>query len=689
MNKKSLFDYLIETGNMFSKNGIKLLKRRAKVDVLKAAIAFVISFLIGIYIYTITHRTGGNNILGDTGRYEWNPVKIIINILTQNPLWLLCMLAIVSFISAVIMYHSIGIRKSYDSKSNKYLDDTPAKEGDIDALVEKGKVFLYNERNMGNSLPRGRILGRNPNNPAELVCMPFYYDHDINDYYPNIKTVSTGNHLLFSKSGGGKSVDALKNIYQALYFGSSVMTLDPKGDYNKHLVAVCRYHHIKMWTINTENPKHSHGVDIMKMIRTSEDKLLSIMRFIESFFSVKSSGDRNNFFGMSAETMAECLLRWQQLSTGYVNRATHKNHTGEIIPAKRNFIEFMEWISAPLEELTDAISQSMMRYPEDMMLLRDIYQRSFGHKEATNNWNGMSGPFNKFDNEYVKELLSTDDIDIDAFLNEQQVINIIIDSGPGAPYSRIATIIISLLEDGINKRDPDIQRLHPVETEFDELANIEKVQNLSSIMNLARSRDVGVGGSYQNLAIFKGRYDAVHPGDGKNEWDHMLDSCSYSALLKSDNIETLEWFSTQSGRKRIVRVVDTIDKNGESVPQHIVSLEPVYPYEELKNKSDDEMLYCIEGEDGIMLLKYMAYEHPYYNIRLVHKETGEILFAPNRNSWLPTWRNNGEDFYKDYEPRLCDSEDIKAEYEKNRRRNLKELKLENEDIWLLYDEHEK
>ena len=83
------------------------------------------------------------------------------------------MLAIVSSISAVIMYHSIGIRKSYDSKSNKYLDDTPAKEGDIDALVEKGKVFLYNERNMGNSLPRGRILGRNPNNPAELVCMPF------------------------------------------------------------------------------------------------------------------------------------------------------------------------------------------------------------------------------------------------------------------------------------------------------------------------------------------------------------------------------------------------------------------------------------------------------------------------------------------------------------------------------------
>lgn len=529
---------------------------------------------------------------------------------------------------------------SIEDKERNYLGTKRGDKGTASLMEDDEKERTFNSGDIYTMTDD--FIGEDKEHPGVLLALKEQFG--INK-----------NTLIVGGPASGKSACIIMNhLLQIIRRGESAIVSDPKGELFAKISEIAKKYGMKIRILNI-NPamiNNSDSINFMGHIHDTS-KAQSFAHAI-----ISNVADEPGFWRDGAENLATALTLYIVMSEDY---------TAE----EKNIVTLYDILTTStvkkLEAMFDALPPN---HPA-----RNPFNK-FANGDNTikgNTLTGLGYKLNAFDDPELRKILKGGKGSIEFVApGREPCMYFIGKSDQDSSRDFIVALFYTMLyQELVAYADmrKDQQLPIPVNMILDEFANSGRIPDFEKKLSTVRSRRICTTIVLQDI----NQLAAMYPCD---QWGTIISDCDLFILLKTNEINTMKFFSTLCGKQSVKdrsktydeSVMDPIKEHSDYGVKEGITQRDLFTLDEIRRLDINEMLVIPSTRQPILMKKYMVFEnkdagHPGHPL---FKEMIKVLPIQH----YPFWRQIAEkvvtpDFDYDMEPTNIlpapiDSEDIKV-----------------------------
>ena len=393
---------------------------------------------------------------------------------------------------------------------------------------------------------------------------------------------SNENILIVGESGRGKTRGLMiPAILECSRHGDSMVITDPKGELYANLAATLHMQGYKVYRLifNLQDMRFGNRFNPLEKA-FGDGSGIYLREQVDMLYSASSIDKSDPFWNSTSKNLLMAII-------GYLQATISKPSYGDVL-------DFVQDYSL-----------------EDIRYLFNNLPNEKRFYQARCNWNlvssaddkvlssikiQMSTALSMFTEDSVRAITACSDFSPDIVAREKAAIFVITDSGSSTYDALTSMFLGSCFREVIRYQDnviADGGTPRKVRFMLDELANIAKIQDIEMKLNTCRSRLVSVVAACQTIGQLK------HIASDPQRYEELIGAFSYSAVLGSSDLETMNYFSSMAGEST---VVDTAHDGSGAVRYTYTSRELIKP-EEIRRIPRNELILFHSGAQPLRLTK--------------------------------------------------------------------------------------
>lgn len=579
----------------------RLYKRNAGILAFEMITTYIISILITGFLCLCVMNLGG-------ARYQISLLNIILAWLQRGIfLSLICYLFVQIIAVKILRIFNTGYKR--DEERN-YDISTEGTYGTNDFMSEEEmrKTFVM-EKIEDN---KATIFGRDPKNRDILVGQK----------HPLMKL--NRNVLMVAGPSGGKSATfVIPLIMQIMRRGESAIISDPKSELFKFLAELGKMlgYEVRILNLNPMFLDNSDPCNFMAYVGDDVDKAQVMSSAI---ISNTTGGDfMFDFWTEGASNLLQAIIL--RISVGNDYLEDEKN-----LPMLFTYL---------VDKTADEIEADFATLPKTHPATAPfLIWKDGDDKPKKQVLQGLRIKLKLFNSKKLRKILSETKGGID-ILNpgRKKCLYFVGSNDQDSSMAPILSLFYTLLyQELVRYADmrQDGQLPKAVHMVLDEYANMGTIPDFEKKLSTVRSRNIITYIIIQDINQLK----AKHPND---TWKTVKNDCDYYILLKTNDEDTMQWWSTLSGEQTIAvknsrysrRKDDVVGiHNNETVTEGSGTRQVVTLGEARKIKDDELMLY-VSQRDMVKLKTFYWKDHPYGKFLEKHADNMYVLPAQHYPFW--------------------------------------------------------
>ncbi len=593
---------------VWSKNKIAFITEMVGIYLLSA-------YVTGLGVMAVFNLTSG-------GGYSFS-LKNIVNgylrfgILISLLVWMFFQLLIYKFI---ILFKKDTKRdeRGYDvSEEHTY--------GDADLMtperMRKRFIVAPIEEN------KATIFGRDPHDEKMLVAQK----------HPQLK-INRNCFIVAGPSAGKSATFIIPLILQIIRRGESAIISDPKSELFAILSELAKRvgYEVRLLSLNPMFLKNSDPCNFLMYVGEDVDKAQVVANAIIN--TTTGAADMLDFWTEGALNILQAIIL--RITVG-------KDYT----PEEKNLPQLFTYLTThELEELEEDFETLPDSHPAKapFKIFKD------GKEDVKRQvLQGLGIKLKLYNSPTLRKILSETKYGLDV-LNpgRKKCLYFIGSNDQDSSMSSVVSLFYTLeYQELVRYADMRIDRELPITVHMvlDEYANMAAIPDFEKKLSTVRSRGIVTYVVCQDINQLKTK----HPND---TWKTVLNDCDYFMLLKTNDQDTMDWFSKMSGEQTktvknkmyMKAKTDLLNIHNEERISQGAGQGLVMTTHQVRTLKENELLLMMTQENMLKLHTFFWKDHPY--AKYITKET-EILPAQH----YPYWRllEDGvidEDFDYDHEP---------------------------------------
>lgn len=599
-------------------------------------ISFIVILLLLLWLGEPLITTGQEGALGET---LYNPIKIFFFGLKHKTLTILIMLGLAFFGSYVIAFYRRGKLDEpqiiIDEVGDRVKLDSSVGVRGILTDEEESRIFALTDL----AHPAGVPIAINKNS-GQLISKVPGLRTDIKYHLAN------DNILVVGPSGAGKTTGLnLGAAAQHMLLGDGTLIFDPKGDMYPTLLPIDIQLKRRAFLLDFKDGEllHSDGWDCLKQIREAD--IDTAIQLADTFASIILENGDEQYWTDTIKNLFKMLLLYVTHAKSYVAPKVRQSSDDsymdeEDLSARRTWRELMKLVTSSSDDLLD-IFNVVMENEEDEELLADYFTTWSEDKNYSQIRSSLANALDVFKTPAVIDILSSDEIDIDALAEGNASIYVAC-SGRNDTYMPVLTLFVntvfhrtmSIAEQNGGSLD------HMLFILLEEFYSLGRLDQLPKILSQSRSYNLSVMISTQTTSQLEKYNTKEDRGGGRSS---IQSACALQICVGANegvgsdiNGDTATYFSARAGKKE--RVDEQItEKRFKPVPESVQAplqwdqskrttnkAETVYPPDRIQALTPDEIFISPGPHNCRIQKKYQWSLHPLYGTYAVDRETGEV-----------------------------------------------------------------
>lgn len=602
-------------------SGIKYLyKKNRKIFYVQIMILFLLSILLTGYGTLFVMNLGGNGYLVNLRNaiVAWMNKGIAISLVVYMVLELF-------FFRAVLLFET-NFRKDEDrnydvSNEGTYGTNNTMSEEDMKKTFDIGKIEDI----------KAPIFGKNPYNLSEVVGQK----------HPLLKI--NRNTLMVSGPSGGKSATyVIPLILQVIRSGQSAIVSDPKSELFKICSELAKMfgYEVRILNLNPMFLENSDPCNFMMYVGEDVDKA----QVMSNAIIANTTGGEEflDFWSDGALNLLQALIL--RINVGNDFKAGEKN-----LPMIFNYIT-----NYTMEEMEADFATLPSTHPASVPFRIFADGEDKVKKQVLQ---GLRIKLKLFNSPKLRTILSATEGNIDIINpGRKRCLYFVGSNDQDSSMSPIVSLFYTLLyQELVRYADTRMNGELPVTVHMilDEFANMGTIPDFEKKLSTVRSRNIITHIIIQDINQLKTKY----PNDA---WRTVMDDIDYFMMLKTNDPETMAWWSKMSGEQTINVKNKRYERNKMDIlgihAQEQISegqgTRQVFTEGEVRSLKEDEVLLLVSQHDMVKLKTfYWATDHPYG--KYIKENQDKMYVLPAQH--YPFWRliRDGvvdKDFDYDHEP---------------------------------------
>ncbi|MEE1256230.1 MAG: type IV secretory system conjugative DNA transfer family protein [Lachnospiraceae bacterium] len=579
----------------------RLYKKNSGLLAFEIAITYLISILITGFLCLCTMNLSGAG-------YKINLVNIILAWLQRGIfISLICDIFVQLIVIKILRIFDTGYKR--DEERN-YDISTEGTYGTNDFMSEEEMKKTFVMEKIENN--KATIFGRDPRNRNTLVGQK----------HPLMKL--NRNVLMVAGPSGGKSATfVIPLIMQIMRRGESAIISDPKSELFKYLSELAKMlgYEVRILNLNPMFLDNSDPCNFMAYVRDDVDKAQVMSSAI---ISNTTGGDAMfDFWTEGASNLLQAIIL--RISVGNDYMEEEKN-----LPMLFTYL-----VDKTAEEIEADFSTLPKTHPATAPFL---IWKDGDAKPKMQVLQGLRIKLKLFNSKKLRKILSETKGGID-ILNpgRKKCLYFVGSNDQDSSMAPILSLFYTLLyQELVRYADmrQDGQLPKAVHMVLDEYANMGTIPDFEKKLSTVRSRNIITYIIIQDINQLKTK----HPND---TWKTVKNDCDYYILLKTNDEDTMQWWSTLSGEQTIAVKNSRYSRsksevvgihNFETVTEGSGTRQVVTLGEARKIKDDELMLY-VSQRDMVKLKTFYWKDHPYGQFLEKHADSMYILPAQHYPFW--------------------------------------------------------
>ena len=566
-----------------------------------------------------------------------NPIKIFFFGLKHKPLGVFIIVGLALLLSYIIAYYrrakldepqiiidELGDRVRLDSSVGVRGVLTDEEEGrifDLTPLSDPSGVPIAISRNSG------QLINKVPRLRSDIEY------HLAND-----------NILVVGPSGAGKTTGLnLGAAAQHMQMNHGIVVFDPKGDMYPTLKPIDIYLRRKCFLLDFKDGEllHSDGWDCLKQIREAD--IDTAIQLADTFAEIILSNGDEQYWTDTIKNLFKMLLLYVTHARTYEAPATSLSTDDGVIDdassRRRTWRELMKLVTTKSDELVK-IFDEVVKDEEDGELLNDYYTTWTEDKNYSQIRSSLANALDVFKTPAVIDILSSDEIDIDALADGDTSIYVAC-SGRNDTYMPVLTLFVntifhrtmSIAEENGGSLD------HMLFILLEEFYSLGRLDQLPKILSQSRSYNLSVMISTQTTTQLEKYNTKDDRGGGRSS---IQSACALQLCVGANegvgsdiNGDTATYFSARAGKKLLVDDQVT-ESRFKPIPEEIQApfqwdqkkrttnkAETVYPPDRIQALTPNEIFISPGPHNCRIQKKYQWSLHPLHGTYAVDRETGD------------------------------------------------------------------
>lgn len=615
----------------------------------------LITFFIVSYVLLQFYDSGRSLFEGLYYERTYNPFVVLYKSLREKPFAALIIIA-VSYVAARIVG---GMKKADISSPDKkvVLDERGFEiiRGFVPLHLNRGvleRIFNLSDP----KIPEGAPIGIDEKTGSAICLWDRDAKIDYNDKLSNPNTLSSG------ASGTGKTSGTnMPMLSYHITSGHGALVTDPKAELFRLATPLCIASGQKSWILNAQpgELKNSDGWDCLKHIREVDDN--TAVQYATAFADIILRNSKEDFWTESNQNFLILLIMYVCKADGFEPLMKENYLPGEK-DKYRTWREVAELFYLTTDEFIQKVGSCIEGSMHDRNLLGLYYRNWQKNKAANDVSSGLGTKLSTLLSEDMRELLSSDEIDIEELAKGNAVV-FVCTPGLDNPFRELTTLFVSSVFTklfAIAKRHAEPH----LDTTFfillEELANFGKIEMLAELLGQCRSYNIVAHLSVQTLT----QLDMYDAGEKKDKAD-ILTNCAVHMLTGANILgtysgsdQTVPHFAERSGEMTI-REYMTAEHRTKLLPdwwQRVFQLDQrqtvkeqrrlVYEPSDIQHMKPSQIYIAPAGRGALITEKYQWSRHILYGTYAVDRETNTVenfvtgQHIPVRNGGKPLTEEN-------------------------------------------------
>lgn len=601
-------------------SGIKYLyERNSKIFYVQMIVVLIMAAVVTGYFALLIMNLGGSGYLINLRNIfaAWLNKGILISLIVFAFLEMM-------FFRAVLLFKTNFKKdedRNYDvSSEGAYGTNSTMSEKDMKKTFYLGPIEDV----------KAPIFGKNPYNLNEVVGQK----------HPLMKL--NRNVLMMSGPSGGKSATyIIPLILQILRLGHSAIINDPKSELFKITSELAKMlgYEVRILNLNPMFLENSDPCNFMMYVGDDVDKAQVMSKAIIA--NTTGGEEMLDFWTEGASNLLQAIIL--RITVGNDFRAEEKNLPMIFTYITHHSLEDMEADFASLPDSHPASAPFRIFSGGEDKVKKQVIQ-------------GLGIKLKLFNSKKLQTILSATEGNID-FLNpgRKRCLYFIGSNDQDSSMKPIVSLFFTLFyQELVRYADMRMDQELPVTVHMvlDEFPSIY-IPDFQEKLSTVRSRNIVTHLAIQDINQLETRYP-------NSAFKTIINDIDYFLLLKTNDTETMKWWSEMSGEQTINVKNRRYDRNKMDVlgihAQETVTegqgTRQVFTEGEVRSLKDDEVLLQVSQRDTIKLKTfYWATDHPYGRYIKEHQDKMFVLPAQH----YPLWRliRDGivnKDFDYDHEP---------------------------------------
>ena len=417
------------------------------------------------------------------------------------------------------------------------------------------------------------------------------------------------NVIVIGLPGDGKTFTfVLPNLMQ---MNSNFVVTDPKGNLVQEVGKMLE--------------KAGYAVKIFDLIRLKNSDRFNPFHYMKSELdidriseSITEGTKKSEHTGEDFWVQAELML--QRALIGYLYFDSKEPETGvqlympnlgHVADLLRNMYREDPDVPSPVEQMFEELNEHQ---PNNYAYKQWKLFQNFRGETRNSVVAILSSRYSIFDHEDVRNLISEDTMEMDAWNTKKTAVFIAIPETNNA-FNFLSSILFAIGFEVLTHKTDDIlqgkvpgysrKNLRHIQFIFDEFAQIGRIPNFAQVLSSIRSREMFIKIIIQAVNQLESLY--------KSDWKTIFNNCATHLFLGTNDKDTMEYYSTRSG-KQTIRTRSTSKshsyRNGSSSENKQIQGRPLLTPDEVARIGVEEGLVFISKQNVFRDKKASVYDHP-------------------------------------------------------------------------------
>lgn len=623
-------------------------------------ITFIIALTLLLWGFSLlnSYTTGGV-----TQQPTYNPIKIFFYGLRIKPFTIIILTAAAYFIS----YAAAKLKRSQLDEPVIIIDEAGdrvklgSSVGVRGILTDEEEARIFDLSELDS--PTGVPIAIN-NNTGLLINKVPGLREDVKYHLQN------DNILVVGPSGMGKTTGLnLGAAAQHMLLRHGTLIFDPKGDMYPTLkpIDIDLKRRVFLFDFKDGELSHSDGWDCLKQVREAD--IDTAIQLADTFATIILSKEEEQYWGDAAKNLFKMLLLYVTHGRSYVPPAIRKSSDDSVsigtgARERRTWRELMNLVTTSSDMLVNIFNEAMDN-EDDNELLNDYFTTWSEDKNYSQIRSSLANALDVFKTPAVIDILSSDEIDIDALADGDTSIYVAC-SGRNDTYMPVLTLFVntvfqrtmSIAEQNGGSLD------HMLFILLEEFYSLGRLDMLPRILSQSRSYNLSTMISTQTTTQLEKYNTKEDRGGGRSS---IQSACALQICVGANegvgsdtDGDTATYFSARAGKKE--RVDDQITESRfKPLPEEVQApfqwdqkkrttnkAEWVYPPDRIQAMTPDEIFISPGPHKCRIQKKYQWSLHPLYGTYAIDRQTGEpVRFLTTEH--VPVRKGGKESTVQEYE----------------------------------------